>query len=156
MPLKVGDPAPSFALYDTDRNLRSLSEFLGRTTLLAFIPGAFTSVCEKELCTFRDSISQFLDLKTHVVAISVDAPFSNKAFTAKNALPFPLLSDFQREVIRRYDVVHVGLGGIEGYVSAKRSVFILDPNGIIRYIWIAEHPGVEPPYVEIKEFLQLL
>jgi peroxiredoxin len=156
MPLKVGDPAPSFALYDTERNLRSLSEFLDRTTLLAFIPGAFTSVCEKELCTFRDSIGRFQNLKTNVVAISVDAPFSNEAFAVKNNLPFPLLSDFQREIIRQYDVVHVGLGGIEGYVSAKRSVFILDPNGIIRYIWIAEHPGVEPPYAEIEQFLRSL
>ena len=150
---QIGDKAPAFRLHDTEKKLRSLEEFLGRKTVLAFFPGAFTSVCEKELCTFRDSMTRLNELDAQVVSICVDAPAPNKAFAAKNNLQFSVLSDYSRNTIREYDIVHVGLSGLEGYVSAKRSVFVLDREGKVVYAWVAESQGREPNYDEITSVL---
>jgi peroxiredoxin len=87
------------------------------------------------------------------VGISVDAPAANGAFAKANGLQFPLLSDWNRETIRAYDIVHVGLGGVEGYTSAMRSVFILDKEGVVRYKWVAEQQGNEPNYDEVTKAL---
>ncbi|MEX0737041.1 MAG: peroxiredoxin [Bacteroidota bacterium] len=156
MPLQVGEKAPAFKLHDTEKKVRSLEEFLGKKTVLAFFPGAFTSVCEKELCTFRDSMARFHELNAQVVSICVDAPASNKAFAMKNNLRFPVLSDYARDAVKAYDIVHVGFGGLEGYVAAKRSVFVLDREGKIAYAWIAESSGTEPNYEEITKVLALV
>lgn len=153
---EVGEKAPEFTLYDFDKNERKLSEFLGKgkKTVLAFYPGAFTSVCTKELCTFRDSLSELDTLDAQIIGISVDSPFANKAFAEANALSFPLLSDFRREVVQRYGVVWKSLGNVNGYDTANRAIFILDENGVITYKWVALNPGVEPNYEEIKAQLQ--
>lgn len=150
---QIGDKAPAFRLHDTEKKLRSLEEFLGRKVVLAFFPGAFTSVCEKELCTFRDSMARLNELDAQVVSISVDAPAPNKAFAAKNNLQFPVLSDYSHNAIRDYDIVHVGLNGLEGYISARRSVFVLDKEGTVMYAWVAESSGLEPNYDEIMTVL---
>jgi peroxiredoxin len=152
MPAAVGEMAPAFTLYDTERKPRSLSEFLGKKTILAFYPGAFTGVCTKEMCTFRDSIPAFDHLGAHVVGISVDAPAANKAFAEQNRLTFPILNDFAREVIGMYGVVQQDFG-VPGLTTAKRSVFILDGSGIIKYVWVAPNPGVEPNYDDITHAL---
>ena len=94
MAIKVGSKAPEFTLFDTDKKPRSLSEFRGKNVVLAFYPGAFTGVCTKELCAFRDAMSNFNNLNAQVVGISVDSPFANKAFATQNNLQFPLLSDY--------------------------------------------------------------
>jgi peroxiredoxin len=96
----VGEKAPDFTLPDTDRKPRRLVEFLGKKLVLAFFPGAFTSVCTKEMCAFRDSIARLSELKAQVVGVSVNDPFSNKGFAERNLLTFPLLSDYNREVVR--------------------------------------------------------
>ena len=98
--IKVGDKAPDFTLHDTDKKPRSLKEFLGKKIVLAFFVGAFTSTCTKEMCEFRDSMAQLIDLNAQVIGISVNDPFTNKAFSEKNRLPFPILSDYNREVTR--------------------------------------------------------
>jgi peroxiredoxin len=151
MALKVGDTAPDFTLFDTDRKQRSLKEFLGKTTILAFYPGAFTGVCSKEMCTLRDALASFNAMNAQVVGISVDSPFANKAFAEKNTLNYPLLSDGHREVIRKYCGLQVSFAGISGYDTAKRSVFVVDPQGTVRYVWITDDPAVEPPYDEIRK-----
>jgi len=151
---EVGEKAPEFTLYDFDKKERRLSEFLGKKTILAFFPGAFTSVCTKELCTFRDSLSELDMLNAQIIGISVDSPFANKAFADANALNFMLLSDFKREVVQKYGVVWKNLGGVNGYDTANRAIFILDMDGRVVYKWIAENPGVEPNYEEIKARLQ--
>ena len=148
---KIGEVAPDFKLPDTDKNLRSLKEFRGKKTVLAFFPGAFTGVCTKEMCTFQESLSRFNGMDAQVVGVSVDSPFSNKEFSTKNKLQFPILSDYKEEVIKRYDLVHVGLGGLEGYTSARRAVFVVDKDGVIRYEWLSEAPGNEPNYDEIAK-----
>ena len=156
--VEVGENAPEFTLYDFDKKERSLAEFLGKgkKTVLAFFPGAFTSVCTKELCTFRDSLSILQNLSAQILAISVDSPFANKAFAEKNSLNFLLLSDFSRETVKKYGVVWNSLGGVVGYDTANRAIFILDENGTIIYKWVAENPSIEPDYEEIKAQLQKL
>ena len=153
MPLKKGDKAPQFTLVDTTKKPRTLGEFLGKKTVLAFYPGAFTGVCTKELCTFRDSLASLSDLQGQVVGISVDSPYANKAFADANRLTFPLLSDFARAVSKTYCGVYEDFGGIKGYTAAKRSVFVLDNGGTVRYVWITDDPGVEPPYGEVQKAL---
>ena len=150
---EVGSKAPDFTLFDTNRAPHSLSEFEGAKTVVAFFPAAFTGVCEKELCAFRDSMADLNTLDAKVVAISADAPFANGAFAAKNGLEFPVLSDYNREAIRAYDVAHEDFAGLAGYTAAKRSVFILDKDNVIRYKWVAENPGIEPNYDELKKEL---
>ena len=146
MALKVGSKAPEFTLFDTNKKSRQLSEFHGKKVVLAFYPGAFTGACTKELCAFRDAMSNFNNLNAQVVGISVDSPFANNAFATQNNLQFPLLSDFTREVCKQYCGVYEDFGGIKGYNASKRAVFIVDANNTVTYAWISENPGVEPDY----------
>ncbi len=152
---EIGDVAPDFTLYDSEKKLRRLSEFLsnGRKTILAFFPGAFTGVCTQEMCTFRDMYGDLQKLNGTVVGISVDAPFAQKAFAEKNNLTFPLLCDFKREVIERYGVVWKNLSGVEGYVSANRAVFVVDGSGKVVFKWVAENPGKLPDFEAVKKAL---
>ena len=118
MALKIGDKAPDFQLFDTDRKLRSLNEFAGSKMVIAFFPGAFTGVCTKEMCAFRDSMSKLNDLNAKVVGISVDAPFANKAFANQNNLQFPLLSDYERTAAASYgSSVTVEISGVSVSLS---------------------------------------
>jgi glutaredoxin-dependent peroxiredoxin len=152
---EIGESAPDFTLYDSDRKVRRLSEFLmnGRKTILAFFPGAFTGVCTQEMCTFRDMYGDLENLNGMVVGISVDAPFAQKGFAEKYNLKFPLLCDFKREVIQKYGVVWKNLGGVEGYDSANRSIFVVDGSGKIVFKWVAENPGKLPDFEAVKKAL---
>ena len=156
MAVDVGQPAPEFSLYDTDRGRRSLGEFKGKNVVLAFFPGAFTGTCTTEMCALRDRADQFNSLNAQVLGISVDPPFSQKVWAENNELNFPVLSDFNREVVNLYDIALQDLAGLEGYVAAKRAVFVLDKGGVVRYKWVAPAPGKEPLYDEIKEALERL
>lgn len=156
MPVEVGQKPPDFQLPDHNRTQRSLKDFLGKKTVLAFFPGAFTGACTKEMCTFRDSMQALMDLDAQVVGISVNDPFSNKAFTETNKLQFPLLSDYTRETVKKYGVVQEGFAGLKGYIAAKRSIFLLDNKGMVRYRWISEDPAKQPDYEEIKKQLTKL
>ena len=119
--------------------------------MLAFFPGAFTSVCTKELCTLRDSMAELGKINAQVVGISVNDPWSNKAFVEKNSLNFPILSDYNRDVVRMYNVYHNDFGNLKGYTVAKRSVFILDHNGVVTYKWVTDDPTKEPNYEDLKK-----
>ena len=152
--IKVGDKAPDFTLPDTDKKPRSLKEFLGKKIVLAFFVGAFTSTCTKEMCEFRDSMARLVDLNAQVVGISVNDPFSNKAFSEKNRLPFPILSDYKRKVTRTYELELTNFAGLNGYTVAKRSIFVIDSKGIVRYVWVSDNPTVEPNYQEIQNVLE--
>jgi len=152
--VNVGERAPEFTLVDTDRKPRKLSDSYGKKLVLVFFPGAFTSVCTKEMCTFRDSMTRFDELKAQVVGISVNDPFANKAFAERNMLSFPLLSDYNREVVRLYGIELRDFAGLKGYSVAKRSVFVIDKRGVVRYRWISGDPSVEPDYEEIKKALE--
>ncbi len=150
---QVGEKAPDFTLIDTNMKPRNLKEFLGQKVVLAFFVGAFTNVCTKEMCAFRDSMARLIDLKAQIVGISVNDPFSNNAFAEKNQLTFPILSDVNREVIRLYNLEAPDFAGIKGYSVAKRSIFVLDRQEFVRYIWISEDSAVEPNYEKIEKVL---
>ena len=150
----IGDRAPDFELPDPDMKPRKLSEFRGKKTILAFFPAAESPVCTAEMCALRDSLDSLRDLGANVVGISVDGPFANKFFVQNRHLNFPVLSDYRREVIRKYGIVMNRLGPLEGYDAAKRSVFILDENGKVIYRWVSDNPLVEPNYDEIKDALK--
>jgi peroxiredoxin len=152
--IKVGDKAPDFTLPDTEMKQRSLKEFMGQKTVLAFFVGAFTVTCTKEMCEFRDSMSRLTDLQAQVIGISVNDPFTNKAFAEKNRLPFPVLSDYKRETVKAYGLELPDYAGLEGFVVAKRSIFILDMDGVVRYVWVSDNPLVEPNYTEIQKALE--
>lgn len=154
MTVEVGQKAPDFTLPDADRNPRGLKEFLGKKVILAFYPGAFTPVCTKEMCTFRDSLGNLESLGAQVIGISVDTPFTIKAFAGQNGLTFPLLSDYSREVCRLYDVLLTDFAGLKNLTAAKRAVFVLDREGVIRYRWISEDPRNEPNYDEVAKAVE--
>lgn len=150
---QLNAPAPGFTLVDTARNKVSLSDFSGKKVVVAFFPAAFTGVCEKEMCTFRDSMAALNDLNAAVVAISVDAPFSNDAFAKRNDLNFPVLSDYAREAVNAYGVALDDFAGMPGYTAAKRAVFIVNEAGDLIYEWVGPNPGVEPDYDAVKAAL---
>ena len=150
----IGQEAPSFNLPDVEMKSRSLEEFRGRKLVIAFFPAAESPVCTAEMCALRDSLSMLKSLGAQVVGISVDGPFANKIFTENRHLNFPILSDYKREVINKYGIVMANLGPLEGYDAAKRSVFVLDENGIVKYRWVSDNPLVEPNYDEIRSSLE--
>jgi len=154
--VELGAAAPDFTLPDTDRRPVRLADFRGKKVVLAFFPGAFTKVCQKELCEFRDMLGKLEGLGAQVVGISADSPWANGAFAAANRLPFPILSDYTREVARAWGGVHEDFAGLGGYTAPKRAVFVVDPQGVVRYRWVTEDPGVEPPYGEIERVLGTL
>lgn len=156
MAAEVGQKAPEFTLVGTDLKAIGLKEFANKNVVLAFYPAAFTGVCEKELCTFRDALNDFASASTAVVGVSVDSPFANKEFAGKNGLNFPLLSDLNRDAIAKYDVVFNDLAGVKGFTVAKRSVFVIDKSGVIRYRWVAPEPKVEPNYAEVTAAVKKL
>ena len=142
----IGQNAPDFTLKNTAKEPISLSSYRGKTVILAFYPGAFTGVCDKEMCALQDNMAKLNDVAATVIGISVDSPWANAEFARKYNLEFELLSDIDREVVTAYDAKFVGLGGIDGYVSANRVVIIIDKAGTIQHRWVAENPGVEPDY----------
>jgi peroxiredoxin len=150
---EINSLAPEFTLKNTSREDISLSSLRGQNIVLAFFPAAFTPVCEKELCRFRDSLSDLNEINSTVLGICVDAPFSNAAFAQKNELNFDVLSDYSRSTVHAYGVALDDFAGMPGYTAAQRAVFIVDGDGIIRYRWIAPNPGVEPDYDEIAAAL---
>ncbi|NPV89080.1 peroxiredoxin [Coprothermobacteraceae bacterium] len=150
--LNLGEKAPAFELFDHNLNKVNLADYEGKV-VLAFYPGAFTTVCEKEMCTFRDMMAKFNQLNAVVFGISVDGPFSNRAFAEKNGLKFPLLSDFGGNVAKQYGGVHENFAGVPNYTVAKRAVFVLE-NGVVKYAWVTDNPAVEPDYEEIKAVLE--
>lgn len=151
MPVSVGEKAPNFTLPDITKKMVSLSDFAGKKIVLLFYPGAFTGVCEKEMCTIRDSMADFNKFDAQVIGISVDSPFANKGFSEKNGIAFPLLSDYTKKVAEQYCGLFHNFAGLTGLTVSNRAVFIIDANGTVTYRWIAESPGTEPPYDEVKK-----
>jgi peroxiredoxin len=154
MVLDVGDLAPNFELPDTELKIRTMDEFKGKKIVLSFIVAASSPVCEVELCTFRDSWKEISEMGAHIISISNDGPFANKAFAEKHNFNFPLLSDYTSKTIKEYDILLKDLLHIKDYNAAKRSVFIIMEDGKIGYKWVSEDPLKEPNYEEIKKFLK--
>ncbi len=152
--IEIGQDAPDFELPDTDMNTHKLSDYRGKSLILAFFPAAESPVCTLEMCKFRDSLADLKESGAEILGISVDGPFANKIFSKNRQLNFPLLSDYKKETIRKYGIVMKDLGKLKDYNTAKRSIFIVDSNGTTRYKWISDNPLVEPNYDEIRLQLQ--
>jgi peroxiredoxin len=154
MAAEVGSKAPDFTLTNQDRQPVTLSEQKGRPVVLAFFPAAFSGVCTKELCTFRDSLAQFNKANAQVYGISVDTFFTLKAFQDQQHLTFPLLSDFNKQAIRDYGVFNEDMIGLKGI--AKRAVFVLDKDGVVRHREVLDDARNEPNYQKVSEALDAL
>lgn len=149
MSAEIGQPAPNFELSATTGDAISLRERRGQGPIvLLFVPLAFSQVCTNELTMIRDEYQEYEKLGAEVMAASVDSPLTLKVWAEQLKLPFPLLSDFNKEVARAYGALHDELLGLRGV--AKRSVFVLDKNGIVRYRWISDDPGQLPEFDAIK------
>ncbi len=150
MAADVGQKAPDFTLYDSGKQETKLSDSKGKNVVLAFYPGAFTGVCTTEMCTFRDRFDSFNSMNAQVFGISVDGIFAQKAFSDANNLNFPLLSDYNRETVTAYGVALPNFAGMDGYTASQRAVFVIDKEGVIKFKWVGENPGVEPDYDEVQ------
>ena len=144
MRLDVGSPAPDFTLMNQDREPVTLSAARGRPVVLAFFPAAFSDGCVSQLCTLRDNLERLNAAQAQVYGISVDTFFALKAFRAEQNLQFSLLSDFNKQVIRDYGVYNDDMIGLKGI--AKRSVFVLDSRGVIRYREVLDDARNQPDF----------
>jgi peroxiredoxin len=152
MAVDVGAKAPDFTLPNQDREPVTLSEQLKNgPVVLAFFPAAFSSVCTTEMCTFRDSSAELNKVNAQVFGISVDTFFALKAWADAQNLNFPLLSDFNKEVIRKYAVLNPDMIGMKDI--AKRAVFVIDRNGVVRHREVLEDARNEPDYGKVKQAL---
>ena len=154
MAADVGSKAPDFSLMNQDREAVTLSQLKGKPVVLAFFPAAFSGVCQKELCTFRDSMAELNRANAQVFGISVDTFFALKAFQDQQKLNFPLLSDFNKEVIRDYGVFNEDMIGLKGI--AKRAVFVLDKDGVVRHREVLEDARNEPDYKKVLDSVAAL
>jgi peroxiredoxin len=153
MPLHVGDKAPEFALWSSEKQLIRLQDFRGKHVVLLFYPLAFTSTCTRELCATRDDMAIYNDLDAVVLGISIDTPHSLARYKDENQFNFTLLSDFNKQVIRAYDVVYeewnMGMRGV-----GKRAVFLVDPEGFIRYMEVLENASLMPDLQALQTALR--
>lgn len=150
--IEIGQKAPGFTLYDSEKNQVSLESYKGKNVLLLFFPLAFTSTCTKELCSVRDNISSYNNANAAVLGISVDSLFTLDKFKEEQQLNFPLLSDFNKAVSKQYDALYDTFAFDMTGVS-KRAAFIIDANGIIQYKEVLENAGNVPDFTAIDSTL---
>lgn len=155
MSLPVGTQAPDFKLFNSEKKEVSLADFKGRNLIMQFFPAAFTGVCTAQMCSSRDSLSLYNDMNAAVVGISVDTPFSLAEFKQKNGINFDLLSDFNKDLIKAYDMVFENFAlGMKGV--AKRGVILVDKDGIIQYTETTPSPGDQVNFEALKTALERL
>lgn len=155
MALQIGDQAPAFTLFNTEKQAVNLSDYQGKNVVLLFFPLAFTGVCTTELCTMRDDIANYRNMNAEVLAVSVDSLFTLEKFKAEQNLPFPLLSDFNKTASADfgslYDDFVLGMKGV-----SKRSAFVIDKEGKVRYAEVLENAGDLPNFEAVQEALAQL
>lgn len=155
MKIETGQTAPDFTLFDSEKNPVTLSALKGHNVLLLFFPQAFTGVCTKELCGIRDNIALYNNADAKVFGISVDSVFTLHKFKEEQQYNFPLLSDFNKEVSALYDTLYTDwILNMKGV--SKRSAFVIDKEGVIRYAEVLENAGEVPNFEKIKEVLSRL
>ncbi len=153
--LQVGDKAPDFALRASDKSLVKLSEQRDKNVVLLFFPFAFTGVCTKELCFMRDSLAEYNDLDAQILAVSVDSPFTLAQWKLEQQFNFPLLSDFNKSVSKKYDCLYKEFAfGLKGV--SKRAAFVVDKQGIVRYVEVLENAGEIPDFNAVNQILKSL
>ena len=155
MKIEVGQPAPDFTLYASDKTQITLSELKGYNVLLLFFPLAFTSTCTTELCSVRDNINLYNNTNAKVFGISVDSLHTLAKYKEDQKLNFTLLSDFNKDVSRLYDTIYEQFGYNMKGVS-KRSAVVIDKEGIVRYAEVLENAGLIPDFNAINNTLAQL
>jgi len=153
MKIETGQTAPDFTLYDSAKNKVTLSDFRGQNVLLLFFPLAFTSTCTAELCSVRDNISYYNKVNATVFGISVDSLHTLAKYKAEQSLNFSLLSDFNKEVSTAYGTIYEMFGYNMKGVS-KRSAFVIDKDGVIRYAEVLENANEQPNFKNIALTLE--
>ncbi|MCD6012339.1 MAG: peroxiredoxin [Flavipsychrobacter sp.] len=153
MAIQVGQQAPDFTLRDTEKQKVTLSEQKGKNVLLLFYPAAFTSTCTTELCGVRDNLTFYNDTNAVVYGIAVDSLFAQREFKKQLELNFPLLSDFNKVASRAYDTIYEHWFNDMDGVS-KRSAFVIDKEGIVRYAEVLENASDVPNFEAIQNCLQ--
>lgn len=154
MSITVGQKAPGFNLPDTNKQLHTLEQYKGKNVLLLFFPFAFTGTCTKELCGVRDDIARYNNANAEVLGISIDTHFTLKKYKEEQSLNFPLLSDFNKEAIHAYDIAYDEFILMKGV--AKRSAFLVDKEGIVRYAEVLENASEIPDFEAINKVLATL
>jgi len=155
MAVQVGQPAPDFSLWDNEKKLTKLTDYRGKNVLLLFYPLAFTSVCTRELCETRDSLTFYNDMNAQVFGISIDSLYVQNEFKKSLNLNFPLLADFNKEVSIAYDSLFETFSNDMKGVT-KRSSFVIDKEGIIRHAEILPKSGDYPDFQAIQQCLKEL
>jgi peroxiredoxin len=155
MALLTGQPAPEFTLRDSDKQEVKLSDYKGKNVVLLFFPLAFTGVCTAELCSMRDNLTVYNNLNAEVLAVSVDSLYTLDKFKKEQGFTFPLLSDFNKEVSEAYGSLYAEFGfGMKGV--SKRSAFVIDKEGVIRYAEVLEDAGKVPDFDAVQNVLKTL
>jgi len=156
MAIAVGTKAPEFSLVADNKETVKLSDYQGKNLVILFFPLAYTGICTTELCTMRDDIANYTDMNADIVAISVDSPFVLENFKKDQSLNFTLLSDFNKTASTDYDSIYEEFPAFGMKGVSKRSAFVVDKDGIVKYQEICASPGDLPDFNAIKETLSQL
>ncbi len=155
MSLAIGTQAPDFKLFNSDKKEVSLADFKGKNLIMQFFPAAFTSVCTAQMCSSRDELSLYNGMNASVVGVSVDTPFALAEFKKQNGINFDLLSDFNKDLIKAYDMVFENFAlGMKGV--AKRGVVLIDKEGVVKYTEVTPTPGDQVNFEALKNALEKL
>ena len=150
MSVDVGSKAPDFTLPNQDRAAITLSDELRKgPVVLAFFPGAFSGTCTSEMCTLRDATAELNKVNAQVLGVSTDTFFALKAWADAQTFTFPLLSDYNKEVIAKYGVVNPDMIGLKNI--ARRAVFVIDRSGVVRHREVLDDARNEPDYAKLKQ-----
>lgn len=153
--LQIGQKAPDFKLINTNKEEVTLANFKGKNLVVFFFPMAWTGVCTKEMCSIQEDYNAYSGMNAETVGVSVDSFFALKRFGEDNKITFPLLSDFNKIMIRDYDMILPDFAF--GYKNvAKRATVVIDKEGIVRYIEVLPNPGEMPNMDAIKQAVQQL
>jgi len=156
MSIVVGQKAPDFTLFDSDKNQVTLSSLQGKNIVLLFFPLAFTGVCTAELCNIRDNIATYNNTNATVLGISVDSLFTLDKFKKEQNLNFPLLSDFNKDASKAFDVLYETFPAFGMQGVSKRAAFVIDAEGTVKYAEICATPGDLPSFEAIQTTLAAL
>lgn len=155
MAIQVGELAPDFALFSSEKQIVKLADFRGSNVVLLFFPQAFTGVCTTELCEMRDNLSRYESLNAQILAISVDSIFTLGKFKEEQKYNFPLLSDFNKAVSAAYGAIYdTFVFDMKGV--SKRAAFVIDTEGVVRYAEVLESAGNLPNFKAIVQTLEEL
>jgi len=154
MAIVIGQAAPDFSLFDSEKNKVTLSELKGKNVVILFFPLAFTGVCTTELCSVRDNIASYNDTNAQVLGISVDSIFVLDKFKQEQNLNFSLLSDFNKDAAKAFEVLYDTFPAFEMQGVSKRAAFVINKEGIIKYTEVCASPGDLPDFAAIQSTLQ--